>query len=386
MSRGGLPLGQLTTAELAYLQRAITQRQVKVPLTAVALGAVGRAGLVGRLGPLLGAPAEAALAMIELALALDGAGGAAPAAAPVVTWTGPAVSPSSARSTTAVLLEMLHGAQARVFIAGYAFDHGKVIFAPLHQAMTERGVRVTVCLDVPPTAGALAPHLALCAHRFLRGNWPPGAPPPELWYWRDACEVGSHRSLHAKCVIVDDRAVLVGSANFTSRGHTRNLEVGVRQDDPALAATLTQQFMALRAQGVLLAMPAPVATPAAPPVAAEDERDVDDAARGADPADDAVATLAEALLVSAEARPLFARLVAAGATPELVGEDVVGDRGDVIGNPELAWEVPRVAVLLPEQAGCRAQLEAAGWTCYPAELEPAEFARLVAQVAREGSP
>jgi phosphatidylserine/phosphatidylglycerophosphate/cardiolipin synthase-like enzyme len=51
-------------------------------------------------------------------------------------------------------------------------------------------------------------------------------------------------SLHAKCVVVDGRLVFVTSANFTDRGQTRNVEVGVVLDEPRLAAVLEAQFVA----------------------------------------------------------------------------------------------------------------------------------------------
>jgi phosphatidylserine/phosphatidylglycerophosphate/cardiolipin synthase-like enzyme len=50
-------------------------------------------------------------------------------------------------------------------------------------------------------------------------------------------------SLHAKCVVVDGRWVFVTSANFTDRGQTRNIEVGVLLDDERLAAVLEAQFV-----------------------------------------------------------------------------------------------------------------------------------------------
>lgn len=50
-------------------------------------------------------------------------------------------------------------------------------------------------------------------------------------------------SLHAKCVVVDERWVLVTSANFTDRGQTRNVEVGVLLDDAGFAGVLEAQFV-----------------------------------------------------------------------------------------------------------------------------------------------
>lgn len=46
----------------------------------------------------------------------------------------------------------------------------------------------------------------------------------------------------AKCVVVDARWVFVTSANFTDRGQTRTIEVGVLLEDVHLAAVLESQF------------------------------------------------------------------------------------------------------------------------------------------------
>ena len=52
-------------------------------------------------------------------------------------------------------------------------------------------------------------------------------------------------SLHAKCVVVDERLTLIGSANFTQRGQERNVEAGVLIDDEFFAKALTAQWSTL---------------------------------------------------------------------------------------------------------------------------------------------
>jgi phosphatidylserine/phosphatidylglycerophosphate/cardiolipin synthase-like enzyme len=363
-----LPLSQLTPLELEGLRKAITRRQVPTPLSSAGLESIGKRGLVSRLGPLMGAGEEVALALIELALAQRPS---APVAAPAglaCTVPDPTLLGSGVRPTTPVLLELLGGAQKTVVIAGYELDYGAVLFQPLHRAMAERGVTVTIYLDVAP---APSPHttmdayLAIQAHRFLTRNWPFGPPLPALYHWPAGCAHGSRGSLHAKCVVVDGVHVMLGSANFTSRGHQRNLEVGVRLDDPVLATTLEQQLGLLAARGVLVPLHAP--SMPAPPLAAEDDHDE---------------VIADDLLVTAAARPLFDRLIARGLPVPTVGEDVEDDRGEVLGSPELTWEAARVAVLLPEQEGSRKKLEAAGWTCFLVALDDAELEALDARVRR----
>ena len=53
-------------------------------------------------------------------------------------------------------------------------------------------------------------------------------------------------SLHAKCVIVDRRAALVTSANFTEAAHRKNIETGVLIRYEPLVLRLHGYFEGLR--------------------------------------------------------------------------------------------------------------------------------------------
>jgi phosphatidylserine/phosphatidylglycerophosphate/cardiolipin synthase-like enzyme len=381
VTKPALPLSQLTRAELEWLRRAIARRQVPTPLTDAALRSNGKDKLFARVGVLADANEDVALALIDLALAVgETAPAAAARASATLVWTTPDVHLSKARSTTAVLLELFSSARERVLVAGYEFDHGAALFDPLHEAMAARGVKVDVFLEIDPAPSpksVMASYLAVQAHRFIESNWPFGAPYPRLHYFPAGCEHGSRRSLHAKCVVVDCRHVLVGSANFTKRGHTRNVEVGVRIDDADLATAVVYQFERLLEQGAFA--PLSYVPGATLPVAAEDEREV-----ASNPAANAHEALAVELGVAAEAKPLLLRLLASGAPTPQVGDDIEGDDGEAIGSPELSWPRQRVAVLLPEQEADRRKLEGQRWTCFSMERATAELDTLRTLLAREG--
>ncbi|MGH9318317.1 MAG: phospholipase D-like domain-containing protein [Vicinamibacteria bacterium] len=133
--------------------------------------------------------------------------------------------------------ELFENAQRSVLIGGYAFDHGKEIFGPLHVAMAERGVETTIFLND--------------AEGFLEENWPFGEPHPSIYCDPRTAEKESRFSLHAKCIVVDEARALVTSANFTDRGQTRNLEIGVLVDDPGLATRLVHQWRGLIESGLV---------------------------------------------------------------------------------------------------------------------------------------
>jgi phosphatidylserine/phosphatidylglycerophosphate/cardiolipin synthase-like enzyme len=72
--------------------------------------------------------------------------------------------------------------------------------------------------------------------------WSFGAPVPTLYVDPRAAVPKSYASLHAKCIVVDGERALVGSANFTDRGQTRNIEAGVLVDDARFSTELVRQF------------------------------------------------------------------------------------------------------------------------------------------------
>lgn len=352
-----LPLAQLSRGELEVLRHIVAKRRLPMPLTEAGLASLGKSGLYERLGVLESASEAVALALIDLALAARAAPVAAVSsrAPAVLTWTEPTAASAHVRATTPVLLELLGLARKRVIIAGYEFDHGAILFKPLYEVMKSHGVEVSIYLDIRPAPSPrsnMAAYLATCAHQFMSENWPHGEPTPQLYYYPAGCAYGSHRSLHAKCVVVDDTHVLVGSANFTRRGHARNLEVGVRLEDPMLAAALTQQLAHLVEHGELV-----------PLALARSGDSADDLSLGVVP-DDAAAKLASELTVGEGTRTLFARLLVGGVAVPRVSAAVVDDAGQLVGRPALSWEQARVVVLAPEQAELRGPLEALGWACF----------------------
>ena len=88
--------------------------------------------------------------------------------------------------------------------------------------------------------------------RFLSVEWP-WTPKPAVYVdprTAAAAKARLYASMHAKCIVVDERWALVGSANFTNRGQTRNIEVGALIDDPAFARAVVSQFRSAMACGV----------------------------------------------------------------------------------------------------------------------------------------
>lgn len=131
-----------------------------------------------------------------------------------VVWTGPASTVGTSRLTSAVVIDLIDSAQSDLLLVGYAVHTEPSVAAALHRAQG-RSVDITLLLErsVDNTAfsGAGSAFPGLTATRL---SWPASARP-------------AGASLHAKVLVVDGSAALIGSANVTGAALERNLECGL---------------------------------------------------------------------------------------------------------------------------------------------------------------
>lgn len=224
--------------ELEHLMSSIERSSIVPPLTASKLQA---AGLGDRgLDWLAGLDRDSTLAILRAIVAERSS---RPVPRLDLVWTGPEAIVSPARDTAVVVRELFDRAERSVLVAGFSFDHGADLLEPLHRAMRDRGVDARIYLHIQDEAGA---------ERFLQRNWPFGPPHPRLFH--DPRTIGDPplANLHAKCMVVDARFSFVSSANFTDRGHTRSIEVGVLIEDRTFARHLLGQWQRATDAGLLL--------------------------------------------------------------------------------------------------------------------------------------
>jgi phosphatidylserine/phosphatidylglycerophosphate/cardiolipin synthase-like enzyme len=70
-------------------------------------------------------------------------------------------------------------------------------------------------------------------------------------YYDARADGGEHQgAMHAKCVVIDEAAAFITSANFTAAAQTRNVEVGVLVRDSGFAERLASQWRSLAARGL----------------------------------------------------------------------------------------------------------------------------------------
>lgn len=170
-----------------------------------------------------------------------------------LVWTGPESTVSKSRDTAVVVNELFCLASRHVIVGGYSFDHGSDILQPLHEAMRDRGVKVELFLDLggqAETKAGVDLHASAFADRFFLENWTFGPPRPAIYYNPKSATPGYWGSMHAKCIIVDDQFSLITSANFTNRGHNRNIEAGVLIKDSVFATGFALHWLRLVELGV----------------------------------------------------------------------------------------------------------------------------------------
>jgi phosphatidylserine/phosphatidylglycerophosphate/cardiolipin synthase-like enzyme len=173
-----------------------------------------------------------------------------------LVWSGPEVPGAESRDTGVLVAELFATASKNVLVAGFAVAQGKRIFKALSDRMSELpDLQVRMFLNVPRPYRDSTPEAELLkrfADRFRLNEWA-GPRAPEIYYDRRALALGhsGHASLHAKCIVVDERKALVTSANFTEAAQMRNIEAGVFIADTNFSRSLVRQFDVLVASGLL---------------------------------------------------------------------------------------------------------------------------------------
>ena len=146
---GPLGLSRVPTHQLESVASGIERQSLRFPLTAARLRAAGVGALVEHLPLFEGLSPVQTLALVHCVLA-ERALHAGPALE--LVWTGPDVPETVVRDTALVLRDLFASATSSVLVGGCYFSGGEHILAPLYEAIKDRGVRATFCLNIPAPA------------------------------------------------------------------------------------------------------------------------------------------------------------------------------------------------------------------------------------------
>lgn len=135
--------------------------------------------------------------------------------------------------------------------------------APLYEVMCTRGVDVTMVLEVKSDKDdgmGREQRIEAVVADFFESVWQWTDMRPRLYVdprsagWNadpQHPKKGYYALMHAKVVVVDAEWSIIGSANFTDAGTTRNIEAGVLLRSREFATTLLGQWRGLIANGLL---------------------------------------------------------------------------------------------------------------------------------------
>lgn len=176
-----------------------------------------------------------------------------------LVWSGASEGARGFRDTRSVLESLFARAERHVLVSTFVIYNGRAVFSALARRMADRPeIEVEMYVHLGSKTGAAEDErgeVNAYLETFARDHWPAGRAPPAIYYDPEGRGLGPLRtSLHAKCVVVDERWAFVTSANFTEAAQERNIEAGVLLDHPRLAAALAGQFRALRESGRLRRM------------------------------------------------------------------------------------------------------------------------------------
>lgn len=132
-------------------------------------------------------------------------------------WTGP-LTDKHVRLTGPALSELILSAKHNILIVGYSISKGIENQLDYLKEKSKLGVRLTFMIDK------------------LEGKeefqkWLMNLPMPAEIYNRPLKLDDSMSALHIKCVVVDDKKAMFGSANLTYHGMKGNIELGLIIND-----------------------------------------------------------------------------------------------------------------------------------------------------------
>jgi len=256
----GAALAMLGEADLRALAAAIRSRRLGPPFGVTAVQRITGVSTAAVVAEALACLSLQGCSQVALASCLEMVADAAAARPSVeeqvqLVMTGPEGF-ACHRDTAVVVEDLFRRAETSVLVAGYAVYQGKQVFQELGRRMEELpNLQVRVFLNVSRKAeetGSPAQIVAGFVQKFKLYNWPAECRLPELYYdGRSlAATADTPISLHAKCIVIDEREIFVSSANFTEAAQHRNIEVGILVRSSALSRQAAEFFDALVRDGI----------------------------------------------------------------------------------------------------------------------------------------
>lgn len=168
---------------------------------------------------------------------------------PTLVWSGPGDRRLQSRRTGIVFDELVAEARERIWVSTYALFDGPRLFGSLANRMEATPeLEVNLLLNIKRKLGNTtvpADLVSQFTHKFWAHEWP-GTRRPNVYYDPRSLHLPYPEGvLHAKAIVVDERACFIGSANLTEAAFERNFEAGVLSRDRELASSIARHFRTL---------------------------------------------------------------------------------------------------------------------------------------------
>ena len=236
------PIAFLSTSELREILRGLRSGEIVSPVKEERLAMLGLAPL----WPALQSYADLPSSALELVLQTLVDARVKPREDIEVVWTSDSGAQSTVRNTQVAMQQMLEEAKEHLLIAGYRFTNANQMFAGIRQKFMNEGLKCQFIVDVPERGrNSVEQHLRFQRNIFLQDVWHEDVPPPEVYYDPRCLQERASSSMHAKCAVADLATSYVGSANFTSRGYHRNMELGLLVRNSVIAKTIVSHWQHL---------------------------------------------------------------------------------------------------------------------------------------------
>ena len=158
-----------------------------------------------------------------------------------ICWTGPTNNPHI-RMTWPALSEIILDAKESILIVGYAITTKMERVMDYLEEKSKEGVKLVFMIDRVEEK-----------KDFLQ--WVKRLHPPFEIYNRPEDTSDPLSALHVKCVIVDEKIAMFGSANLTYHGMKGNIELGLVVKDERTVKTIVHQLCSLKNEMIKYEIP-----------------------------------------------------------------------------------------------------------------------------------
>lgn len=158
-----------------------------------------------------------------------------------IVWTGPSTSIVPVRHTEQVLCEIVDLATEYIVVVSYVLYNVNNFYKSIKRAIS-RGVKVVFLLESSVDHGG---KVTIDSISDVKKTLPDST--VYCWDKRDS----THSSVHAKCVVSDNKCAFITSANLTSAAMEHNMELGILVRGGALPQNLNDHFSQLINLGIV---------------------------------------------------------------------------------------------------------------------------------------